>query len=140
MGYKLFLDDVRNPVHCLGYMYKKIGRLNPIYLENDWAICRNYNSFVETIKKMGLPEFVSFDHDLSDEHYGIQVPESMEEYDSWEGREESGYDCAKWLVNYCMDNKVALPPYAIHSMNPVGAERIANYLKNAEKWIKIPKV
>ena len=30
---KLFLDDVRIPSDCINYMYKRIGALNPIYLE-----------------------------------------------------------------------------------------------------------
>lgn len=141
MGYKLFLDDKRNPVHCISYMHLRIGRLNPIYLENDWAIARNYEAFKNTIESMGLPDFVSFDHDLADEHYkgtvDVQSPEGWEEYHSYEGREYTGYDCAKWLVNYCIDNKNPLPLYAVHSMNPVGNENIIKYLKQAQRWIKV---
>lgn len=134
MGYKLFLDDKRNPVHCVTYMHLRIGRKNPIYLENDWAICRNYKSFVTTIESMGLPEFVSFDHDLADEHYRDVLDFGVPDYDEY--TEKTGYECAKWLVNYCMDHKIALPPYAVHSDNIVGAENIMSYLKNAEKWTK----
>ena len=139
MNYKLFLDDKRNPVHCIGYMYQRIGRKNPIYLENDWVICRNYISFVNTIENMGLPEFVSFDHDLSFDHYGISSPEDWRDYYDKPEREKTGYDCAKWMVNYCMDNKESLPEYAVHSDNIVGAENILSYLKNAGKWTKSKK-
>ena len=127
MGYKIFLDDQRNPVHCLGYMQNRIGRKNPIYLENEWVICRNYTCFVNTIEEMGLPEFVSFDHDLSDK---IWTPEDS--YDDY--REKTGYECAKWLVNYCLDHKKPVPDFAVHSLNPSGAERIMSYLKQSEKW------
>lgn len=49
-----------------------------------------------------LPDGICFDHDL--------------------GEEKTGYDCAKWLVDYCMDNNLKLPLYAIQSANPVGKE------------------
>lgn len=140
MGYKLFLDDIRNPVHCISYMHLRIGRKNPIYMGNDWAICRNYISFVNTIESMGLPEFISFDHDLADEHYtatyDLALPEEWEEYYKEEKREKTGYDCAKWLVNYCLDNKLEIPEYAVHSDNAIGAQNIISYLQNAKKWTK----
>jgi hypothetical protein len=134
MGYKLFLDDTRNPVHCVTYMQNRIGRLNPVYLENGWAIARNFEAFKNTVESMGLPEFVSFDHDLTEEHYNLVVDWDL--YYSFEEREMTGYDCAKWLVNYCLDNKLELPKWAVHSMNPVGVDRISHYLNGAEKWTK----
>jgi hypothetical protein len=128
MGYKLFLDDDRNPVHCVTYMQYRIGRKNFLYLETDWVRCRNYRCCVSTIETMGLPDYVSFDHDLSNT---IWSPEDV--YD--EG-EKTGYECAKWMVNYCLDHKKDIPPFAVHSMNPSGAERIMSYLKQAESWTK----
>jgi hypothetical protein len=138
MSYKLFLDDVRNPVHCITYMHLRIGKLNSIYLENEWVIARNFESFKNTIKEMGLPDFISFDHDLAVEHYrgDLSSPEAWEEYHMDDMREETGYDCAKWLVGYCMDNKKPLPKFTVHSMNPIGVERIMSLLKSAEKWTK----
>lgn len=138
MSYKLFLDDIRNPVHCVTYMHLHIGRKNSIYMENGWVIARNFESFKNTIIGMGMPEFVSFDHDLAEEHYkaGIASPEDWEWYHIKNDREMTGYDCAKWLVNYCLDNKLALPEYAVHSMNPVGSQNILNHLKLGEKWTK----
>lgn len=134
MGYKLFLDDKRNPVHCVSYMQHRIGRKNPIYLENGWVICRNYKSFVSTIEEMGLPDFVSFDHDLADEHYRNYLSSGEVDYSDYV--EKTGYEAAKWLVNYCLDHKLELPEYAVHSDNPVGAGNILSHLKQAEKWTK----
>lgn len=134
MGYKLFLDDKRNPVHCVTYMHFRIGRKNPIYLENEWVICRNYECFKNTIESMGLPDFVSFDHDLADEHYRNYLETGQVDYELY--TEKTGYECAKWLVNYCLDHKLPLPDCAVHSDNIVGAENILSYLKNAQKWIK----
>ena len=39
-------------------------------------------------------------------------------------------DCAKWLVDYCIDNQLTLPLYNIQSANPVGKENIDGLLKN----------
>jgi hypothetical protein len=128
MVYKLFLDDVRNPVHCVTYMQSRIGWKNPIYLQNDWMICRNYESFKNTLEAEGLPEFVSFDHDLADEHY---APET----DDYQYIEKTGLDCAKYLVDYCIKNKLKLPQYACHSMNPAGTKNIMEYLETAKKWL-----
>ena len=48
-------------------------------------------------------------------------------------REKTGYDCAKWLVDYCMDNGLKLPEFEVHSMNPAGGENIRMYLENFKK-------
>lgn len=104
MSYNLFLDDVRLPNMFL----------------NDtkhWAIVRNYNQFVDLIQKRGLPDFISFDHDLADEHY-VQL------VDYSQFKEKTGYDCAKWLIEYCVNTKQLLPKYQVHSMNPIGSRNI----------------
>ena len=51
---KLFLDDVREPKDCFGYMFARIGRLQEIYLE-EWVVVRNYEKFV--FGKLGLKTF-----------------------------------------------------------------------------------
>jgi hypothetical protein len=53
--------------------------------------------------------------------------------------EKTGYDCAKWLVNFCMDNNLKLPEYYVHSMNPVGRRNILGYLDNYVKFSKNQK-
>ena len=106
----LFLDDCRNPSDCAKYMHLR-NIDNSIYLRN-WTIVRSYNEFVEWIKQHGLPAVISFDHDLDD---------SL-----------SGMDCAKWLVDYCLNNGKLLPKYAVHSANPPGAENIEGLFKSFE--------
>lgn len=71
---------------------------------------RSYVEFVAYISQNGLPDFISFDHDL--------------------GLEESGFDCAKWLVAYCLDHDKNLPRFAVHSQNPVGKKNIESLLTN----------
>lgn len=112
----LFLDDIRYPIEA--YHYTK----QVIFLRKDWHIVRNYELFINRILEKGLPEMISFDHDLADEHYL--------EPDSQEFVEKTGYDCAKWLVEYCMDNDADLPKFYCHSMNPVGKQNIESLLKN----------
>ena len=51
--------------------------------------------------------------------------------------ENTGLDCAKWLVEYCLDNNTKLPDYIVHSANPAGKENIEKYLFNAKKHLYI---
>jgi hypothetical protein len=115
----LFLDDLRYPIDA--YHYTK----QDIFLRDDWEIARNYHQFVSSIIEEGLPEFISFDHDLADEDYL--------ESDSHEIPEKTGYECAKWLIDYCMDRNAELPKFFSHSMNPVGKENIESLLNNYKK-------
>jgi hypothetical protein len=51
-----------------------------------------------------------------------------------EFKEKTGMDCAKWLVDYCMDNKKELPDFVVHSMNPAGAENIKQLLTQFKEF------
>ncbi|SIS48055.1 hypothetical protein SAMN05421639_106165 [Chryseobacterium shigense] len=112
----LFLDDIRYPIEAFHYTKQDI------FLRKDWHIVRNYEQFVNRIMEKGLPEFISFDHDLADVHY---LKPNADEY-----TEKTGYYCAKWLVEYCMDNYLGLPKFYCHSMNPVGKKNILSLLEN----------
>lgn len=133
--YRLFLDDVRNPIDAWSYT----GFLP--FTENDWKIVRNYDQFTDYIvrnhKKGYFPEFIAFDHDLANEHYSPHM-NSPEEYSKLEETftEKTGMDCAKWLVDFCMDNDLKLPEYFVHSMNPAGGDNIKAYLENYKKHEK----
>lgn len=122
---KLFLDDVRNPEDCVGYMYKRIGKLNPVYLEG-WIVVRNYQEFVFAIEQYaGMITHVSFDHDLADEHYTALINNT----DISNCKEKTGLDCAKFLKSYYQKLNLPLPVMFVHSMNPVGTENIVNLFK-----------
>lgn len=112
----LFLDDIRYPVEA--YHYTK----QDIFLRKDWHIVRNSEQFVNRIVEKGLPEMISFDHDLADIHY---LKPNSDGYN-----EKTGYDCAKWLIEYCMDNFLDLPKFYCHSMNPIGKKNILSLLEN----------
>lgn len=127
----LFLDDIRFPIDAFKYTKLKI------FNDRKWTVVRNYNEFVEHIKNNGLPYFISFDHDLADTHY---TPEHLwNDYDKskeWQNKqvhkEKTGYECAKWLVDYCIDNNLKCPQYYCHSMNPVGKDNIIGLLMSFE--------
>jgi hypothetical protein len=93
---KLYLDDVRNP--------KTEG----------WTIVRNYDEFVKYINENGLPDEISFDHDLGE-------------------NTKTGYDCAKWFCEYCWGNGLPIPNDNVHSANPVGRDNIIQILKSFER-------
>lgn len=109
MTYKLFLDDYRHPSQVTWQMMP----------EGPFVLVKTYQEFVDYITANGLPSYVSFDHDLADLHYlGKYVTE------------KTGNECAQWLVDYCRERGVALPTWQIHSMNPVGKQRIHATLTN----------
>lgn len=131
----LFLDDIRIPLDCSKYM---IGPNTEIYkLDiNEWNVVRSYQEFVDYIEKEGVPDFISFDHDLSDEHYSTKMYENNDSYNELykDFKEKTGYDCAKWLLNYCSLNSLPIPEFNIHSMNPVGRENIKNIFESYKKF------
>lgn len=128
MSYNLFLDDVRNPQDCIHYMHKRIGARNPIYMNETWYTARDYKSFLTIIEQLGNPKFISFDHDLADIHYD---PITFKE--SFAYHEETGYDCAKWYLNYIQESGQQCAEIAVHSMNPVGTENIQKLFENYQK-------
>ncbi len=84
--------------------------------DDSWDRAYTYEEFVAYIEKNGMPEEISFDHDL--------------------GLDKSGKDCANWLIDYCIDNNVSLPKYTVHSANPVGGENIDLLFKHFIKFSK----
>jgi hypothetical protein len=129
---KLFLDDIRQPKDAC-YLVT-----NPrIYWDDDWDVVKNYVEFCSWIKRNGLPSIVSFDHDLADIHYEVDFNDWNDNTADQLGVEETGLDCAKWLVEYCLDNGFDLPEYYVHSANPAGRKNIKAYLDNAKKHLNI---
>jgi hypothetical protein len=127
---KLFLDDIRQPRDACYIV------LNPReYWEPDWHIVKNYVEFCAWIRRNGVPDLVSFDHDLADIHYEVDFADWESHTADQLGVEETGLDCAKWLVEYCLDNGFDLPTCWVHSANPVGKRNIQSYLANAEKHL-----
>ncbi len=127
MRYNLFLDDFRVPQDA--FHYTKVVE----YMKLDWVIARSFDEFVKIITeghaKGEWPELISYDHDLADDHYQhltVGIP-----YDEF--TEKTGYHCAKWLIDFCLDNSAVMPNFMVHSMNPAGGDNIRKLLENFHK-------
>jgi hypothetical protein len=110
---------------------KNLG-LNPIYVEGEWYIVKNYTQFVQAILKHQIHiTHISFDHDLADDHYDISMYWGKDKYAEHltKSKEKTGYDCAKFMKEYYDEMKLSYPVMFVHSMNPVGTENIINLFK-----------
>ena len=110
MSYTLFLDDIRFPDN-VNYYYGNNSNI---------VIARTMDDAQWYVLHHGCPSFISFDHDLAEEHYVAGQGSN------------TGYDFAKWFCNYvriarCLPNNFR---YHVHSMNPIGSENIDAYMKN----------
>jgi len=123
--YNVYLDDVRTP------------------FGDAWLIPRNYDEFVKLIKEIGIKNIdnISLDHDLADEHYRPSMYNSDGHYSNYylDGtfKEKTGYECAKFLIDHCLDEKLKLPQIYVHSMNPIGTKNIIALVNNAYKHMEI---
>lgn len=127
----LWLDDFRNPFIGNWLTYSPI----PEPFETTWV--KSYNEFTEYITKNGLPDAICFDHDLAQQHMNYYFahgghanpPDPI----TAEFEERTGYDCAKWLIEYCMDNRLKLPKWSVQSANPCGSDNINGLLVSFTK-------
>lgn len=86
---RLFIDDERFP--C----------------QDDWAIVRSSNEAIEWVTLHGMPEEISFDHDL--------------------GEDDTSRVFIHWMIEQMIDGLLHFPSdfkYSVHSQNPIGAEWI----------------
>ena len=90
----LFLDDLRDPP------------------DDQWVAARSFADAVSHVTRHGIPDRISFDHDL-----GANVP--------------TGQDFARWLIEQHLDGMQTFPKtfsYTVHSANPPGAANIRGLL------------
>ena len=79
-------------------------------------VCRSFDSAVICVELHGTPTHVDFDHDL--------------------GGGETGFDFAKWLIDWALDGNGFPKSYAIHSQNPVGAANIRGVMDGYYRHVK----
>lgn len=119
----LFLDDERMPGDVTWLLIGGVGSWGA-----DWHIVRSMEEAIKWVEENGFPDVISFDHDLGAEHYAMDY-----------SNKKTGYDFAKWLVDYDMSTN-SMPPgfkFTVHSKNPIGAENITRYINGyleAEKY------
>lgn len=104
----LWLDDIRDP--HLPYFKSMIPQE---FLDSELTWVKSYQEFIDWINERGLPDLICFDHDL--------------------GIGKTGYDAAKFIVEYALDNDTTIPKWIIQSANPVGSVNIDSLLKNFNK-------
>lgn len=108
MTYNLFIDDERWPFDTTWAEWYGI--------RDNWVVARNWPEAYDVIKNIGFPNFISFDHDLGDP-----------------AAEPTGFEIAKMLVEFDMDNILEIPDdfkFYVHSQNPIGKKNIESYLNN----------
>ena len=102
---RMFLDDIREPKQKYD------------------IVVRSFEEAAVYILKHGMPNFISFDHDLGMDENGEIA--------------KNGYDLAKWIVNMDLNGQIKIPrdfTFEVHSANPVGKENIETILNNYKNF------
>jgi hypothetical protein len=141
----LFLDDIRFPKDAWIYPRrddkkqiisgKSLEKISGIPNGN-WDIVRTYDQFVDYIEKNGIPDVISFDHDLSDEmmryYYVVTSKTGIIDYDDITTK--SGKHCAEYLIDKWNESgRIKTPTCYVHSANQWGAKNIKEVLK--QLWV-----
>lgn len=127
---KIYLDDVRTPT------------------ESGWMVVRDYNQFCSAVRNIGLENIsvIQFDHDLGEKsmHEWFVNGSRIFEIDYNNIRPEmTGYDCAKWLIDFFVDSDYIIeqfPDVYTHSANPIGCANIEGIFNAFFKVNKIKKM
>lgn len=117
MTWNLFIDDERNPEDVTWAPWQ----VREKYRNEEWVIARDCRQAWILINERGMPNFISFDHDLG-------------------CNKATGYNLAKDLVNDDLIGGITFPDnfdFYVHSQNPIGKANIEgllnNYLEHREK-------
>jgi hypothetical protein len=128
----LFLDDFREPIDVLQY-HDEAEHL-VLYEILNWDVVKSYTEFVRYIKINGMPDIISFDHDLHKEHYSLLMYDGASYNALYKTfKEKTGFDAAKWLNRYIKRNNIPLPFIYCHSRNPIGKKNILNVFSSLKK-------
>ena len=128
MEYNIFLDNSRTSTE----MFYKFN--NPIY--KNCITIKNYKDFVEYIENQfqkdgSYPGFISFDFLLSD--VTLSITEDKTIFFNEECYQETGYECALWVSNFCKSHNLPAPKYFIHDDNAYGRRKISKVFLNVEQ-------
>jgi len=99
MTYRMFLDDERDP--------PEDGQ--------DWLVFRSSSHAVAFMLLRGIPNYVSFDHDL--------------------GGDDTSLNAIEWMIAVLVENKKKrFFDFYVHSQNPIGKKNIEDYFKSFDKF------
>jgi hypothetical protein len=132
----LWLDDIRDPKDNIWLDWMIDAGINPTNFNIVWV--KSYYEFTGWINQNGLPGLICFDHDLGEDVAKSRVSKGMSKRQARILKREtlSGFDCTKWLIEFCLDNELNIPEFKIQSANPVGAENIKGLIDNFRKNVK----
>jgi hypothetical protein len=130
----LWLDDQRDPYKYLNTKSKSATfERNKQFYDNllkqynvNFIWGKNIYQFIDYIEKNGIPQFVSFDHDLNNRGGGEGLSDEQK-------INNNGVNCAKWLFNYCKQIGQPLPKFYVHSANPKHGPEINTVLTSEKK-------
>jgi hypothetical protein len=99
--YKLYIDDLRSPK------------------DTTMIVVRSSIDAIDYVKENGIPNYISFDHDL--------------------GYNDTSMNFVHWFVDYLLDNRqLKLPDdfdFNVHSANPVGSDNIKGLMNSLIKFL-----
>lgn len=137
----VFIDDIRFPKDAWIYPRrddkkfiisgKSLEKISGIPNGN-WDIVRSYAEFVAYIEKNGIPDVISFDHDLHPEHmdhyHAVTSRIGIIEYGNL--KIPTGKHCAEYLIDKWKEGgKLKTPICYVHSANHWGAMNIKEVLE-----------
>ena len=111
MGYKLFLDDERDPDYLTDH-----GSW-PEEDVKDFVVLRSTEQAKEYVKANGMPEYMALDHDL--------------------GGADTTMVFLNWLAHEHWDGKSPVPGWSVHSSNPCGVKNIIAFMRTWEDSVEV---
>lgn len=105
-------QEPENPEGTKDMNYIAFRELMNMY-DINFVWVKTFPEFANYITEHGVPEFVSFDRDLT------KAP-------GYDGK--NGSDCARWLSEYCKSKGIEIPKYFIHSANVNAYDEITSAL------------
>jgi hypothetical protein len=125
----LYVDSTSTPVDTIpGY--------------KPWVIVQNYEEFTEYIKLNGIPDYISFEHDLAVEHISDFIKNQTigaEAINYEQFEEKTGYDCALWLCEHIEEQRekgidLKINAVGVHSINPGGTMNILHCINEYKSY------
>ena len=95
----LFIDDIRNP-----------AEVQSCWGGDPWIVARSAEEALAAIQERGAPALISYDHDMTDAHYGGDYSDG-----------KTGADIARAIAR-----EIGPHAYQVHSLNPAAGHRIAD--------------
>jgi hypothetical protein len=113
MIWYLFLGDIQT-----------LEQANVSYPKDELLIiARNMDDAIFYVERYGIPQTIHFDPDLAEENYIFGQGD------------ETGFDFAKWICDYILDNRLDFPKN-FHYTVPVGKEKIISYMNSFMRHLK----